>query len=172
MRLRTCVSFRYSSAHRRLALLRIKLSQAVTNLTGSGKVRASPLSPPLRTQHESFPLTALKPYFQPVSTWILINVLAYDTRCVGAEGCLRRPDLPLPQVLCDGFRFPHRCILIHHRHGISSFELERLSSNPSCELSNTNILFQAIADSKVVIVLGAITTLTKKESRVFEKIKY
>jgi len=31
-----------------------------------------------------------------------MNVLAYGTRCVGAEGCLRRPDLPLPQVLCDG----------------------------------------------------------------------
>ena len=31
---------------------------------GSGKVQASPLSPPLRTVHETFALTRLKPYFK------------------------------------------------------------------------------------------------------------
>jgi hypothetical protein len=30
----------------------------------SGEVRASPLSPPLRTGHESFQLIRLKPYFK------------------------------------------------------------------------------------------------------------
>jgi len=40
----------------------------------SGEVRGSPLSPPLRTQHESFQLTALKPYFKRV-TWVLCTCL-------------------------------------------------------------------------------------------------
>jgi predicted aspartyl protease len=34
------------------------------SLPMSGKVQASPLSPPLRTVHETFALTRLKPYFK------------------------------------------------------------------------------------------------------------
>ncbi len=41
----------------------------------SGEVRGSPLSPPLRTQHESFQLTALKPYFKRDLTWVLCTCL-------------------------------------------------------------------------------------------------
>jgi len=41
----------------------------------SGEVRGLPLSPPLRTQHESFQLTALKPYFKRDLTWVLCTCL-------------------------------------------------------------------------------------------------
>ena len=55
----------------------------------SGKVRASPLSPPLRTVHETFALTRLKPYFKRDLTWIYC-VPVCDTHGVRAEGCLCR----------------------------------------------------------------------------------
>jgi L-amino acid N-acyltransferase len=41
----------------------------------SGKVRASPLSPPLRTVHESFQLTRLKPYFKLVDLVLVCTCL-------------------------------------------------------------------------------------------------
>lgn len=37
-----------------------------------------------------------------------LSVPVYDTLCVNAEGCLRRLDRLEQQVICDGFRFPHR----------------------------------------------------------------
>ncbi|MEZ2280597.1 MAG: hypothetical protein ACBR12_27220, partial [Microcoleus sp.] len=37
----------------------------------SGKVRESPLSPPLGTVRETFALTRLKPYFKRDLTWVL-----------------------------------------------------------------------------------------------------
>jgi hypothetical protein len=70
----------------------------------SAEIGASPLRTRLRTQHESFPLTALKPYFKR-STWIL-NVPVCDMHDAGAEGF--RPNyLRLEQQeLYGGCQFP------------------------------------------------------------------
>jgi len=70
----------------------------------SGQIGGSPLRTALRTVHETFALTRLKPYFKRL-TWLL-NVPACDTLCVGAQDFRCRFVHPVRQELCDGFRFP------------------------------------------------------------------
>ncbi len=53
------MNFNPQEAHEWFCFLR-----ALEVLLLSGKVQESPPSPPLRTQHESFQLTTLKPYFK------------------------------------------------------------------------------------------------------------
>ncbi len=91
----------------KLPTAKVEVDVETKTVTVSGKACRSPWAPPLRTERDC--LQSSGSSLTSSLAWNFLNVPAYDTLYVGVEGCRFHLNLLFfSQVLCDGFRFPHR----------------------------------------------------------------